>query len=1525
MRVSGTWNVAPKESLGAGRDASGRGARRRARERPTGAFANVHGMSPRRGGEADKFGNRFEGRWTVSYILAVLAGRVRSVIIEQPGEDGKGIEFVAEGSDGVCESHQVKRQRGNANSWSLRNLAKEGVLTAAAAQVAVGRRFVFVSLIPCRVLDELAERARGTDDLQIFMAELTKKLGPDFDFLVLQWGGPAEAYEILQFVYVRWPDERHIVHTNAAMAELLLAGAAGAASAASIGDLVSDNLGRTLDAAAIETALSAYELTRAQLVGPTTTQAVAASLADWSQSVVSELLEPEIPRQESHDLIERLRLPETTMLLVTGAAGDGKSAVLYQTVRALAEQMPVLAMRLDRIEPFSSTHELGVDRLGLPASPSATLAAAAQGGECLLVIDQLDAVSLASGRMPTTFDHVASLLREAQAFEGMRVLLACRKFDVDNDHRLRALVDDDGPAEQLAIEGLDAGRAAGAVTNMGLEPAALSETQKQLLRSPLNLVLLSAISDQANAMSFSSVKGLMDAFYDRKRRDCRTRRDPPPRFADTLALLTDDMSNNQRLSSPQSILDRGDFQEDADVLTSEHVLVRQGNRIGFFHEAFFDYVFARRWLSREETLVSFLLSGEQELFRRAQVRQVLIHVRTEDPDRFVVEVDSLLAEPGIRFHVQEVVLAILRAIDDPTPAERQLIERHISVDSPIVERLWSTMRSVGWFDRLDQDGVLSAWLMSRDTDLQHRAIDVMSAATKERPARIARLLAVIAHDPIYPGALRWIAFRVDFEDSREIFDLVLAGIRSGLYDEHEHDLFMGAHALGGTRPGWACEMLAAWFVERPEAMTLNGHGKIAALDSSDYGAQEIIRAAAANAPAAFAGVVVPYIQEAMVATSEGDRPKQDRHFGLRSYNAEHHQLDDSLLYGARDALRAMSTNPDETTDFGILLDTLTADVHDGAQWLLYEALIAAGDACANRAFGLLIEGQSRLACGYMCNTWWTTRQLVQAIGSGLSDKQVAELEAIFLNLRPDWENRPGGYSSFTLLSALPTERLSHQGRLRLGELRRLFSQEQPDEPIGIRVGMIGPPIPQQAAQRMNDEQWLKAIAKHAGDRTDWSSFTGGADELARVLELETSAQPERFARLALRLDASSHPAYLNGVLHGLRQTDQDLDPELVYEVMRHVASLGRPDHDRSIPDGLRRRYDEDVPDDIIELILGIALHSNDPSDEAWQREASSGQMFYRGDPFFNGMNTARGSAALVVGDLLVHDIDGHRSALIEPSIETLASDPSLAVRSCVAHVMAAALRHARPSVIDALAVFLQAPDELLATQRVESLIIYVGFGDSEAVEPIIGRMMSSEIVGTREAGGRLAAFAGLELELPDLLVAAMTSEDSEVRLGAAKICARRLPVTADADAATKALTAYIEDPDDKVRDAAAEVAAALRDHPLEPHRPLIGSLIASRAFDASLPQLLITLERATERVDDLVVATARRFIEVNSGQLSSIATRAAGDSRELGHLLLRAYAQAPHAEARATVLDLIDELLSAAAYDLARLVGEAER
>jgi hypothetical protein len=1449
-------------------------------------------------------------------MLLVLAGHATSIVVEERGEAGAGVEFAVNGLKGV-EAHQIKRQRGNGNNWTLRDLQREKVLAAAAAQIKRGRTFRFVSLVPCRILDELATRARTSDDPMTFVEGLTKELSGQLEVLVREWGSRDEAFLILRRLQVSWPDERHLVETNAVIAETVLTGARGRAAATVLADVAWDNLGKTLDAPAIEKAVAAYGLSPVQLTQSTRNE-IGATFESWSQSVAGELLHPVIMRPEAEDIVERLSSGASRVLLVSGPAGEGKSAVLYQAVNELARDWPVLAMRLDQIEAFSSTHELGVDRLGLSASPAAALAATARGEDCLLVIDQLDAVSLASGRMPTSFQHVAALIREATAFPRMRVLLACRQFDIDNDHRLRELVGERGPAEQTPLAPLSQEQATAAVAAMGLDPSALSDRQQELLRTPLHLVLLQAIADEGATLTFSSAKDLMDAFYEQKRRVCDVHAGVKVRFFAVVETLVGHMSAHQRLFAPVAALDADDLQKDAEVMASEHVLVKDGNRVRFFHEAFFDYAFARSWLLRDEPLVEFLLSGQQELFRRAQVRQVLVHLRAEDPERFLSEVGSLLSHPEIRFHVKSVVIGLLRAIDSPTSSDWRLVKRNLDTEPPFVEQLWSLLRTPGWFDRLDAEGELTSWL-SESTERFGRAIDVMVSVSRQRPIRLAELLSGLIDDSRYGDALRHISFYVDLHESRAMTDLVIDGVRRGLFDEHAHGLFMSAHGLGSDEPRWASELLRAWFLERADPYELTEDGHVAALIGSDHGAIEIIGNTATGAALDFARFAIPYLLGAMDATTSGERlPYRDEHFGYRVFNPGHYDVDDAVLYGARDALRTMIA-AGAHSEVHPLLELLAEDRHDAAQWLLYETLATDGATYVDWIVELLSQGEHRLLSGYLCDSFWTARELVIAASPHLSDVQSASLEQIFLGLRPVWEERPPGRSTWTFLTALSEERLTEAGHRRLQELTRIFGA-RPPPPMGIRVGAIGPPIPQSRATKMTDGQWLRAVAKHSGDEGSRSLWTGGARQQAQVLREVTQADPQRFAALALQFSETTHPAYADAVLDGLASTEAS---EQVFQVMRHIARFRNPENDRALVRA-PSRFSPDIPDDIVELLLDRALHSADPDHEAWQEEASSGQRYYGGDPYGNGINTARGAAAYTLGELLLDDRDGRLTELVAPAFGALAADPSVAVRTCVARLFAAGLRHARPEVVAALPSLLDAPDELLSAGPVQSLIIFLGFDDNALVEPIIQRMLTSPVESTRHRGGEMAAFATLELDLPDFLSRAQYG-DSATREGAARTCARRLPITSDVALAESALKAFFDDDDAVVRDSAAEVAAALRDRPLAKHEYLVEALIHSPAYTDALPQLLITLEHATEPVDRLVLLAARRFLDCFRGGLADVATRAAGDSKQVGELVLRAYAQATDVRSRAQALDLIDELLIANAYGFSKLIDEAVR
>ena len=72
------------------------------------------------GGAADKFGNLYEGRWTVGYLLDVMDEKYASIRLEEPGPLGEGFEFWVKRGEAV-EYHQVK----SSGPWTIQRLAQQ--------------------------------------------------------------------------------------------------------------------------------------------------------------------------------------------------------------------------------------------------------------------------------------------------------------------------------------------------------------------------------------------------------------------------------------------------------------------------------------------------------------------------------------------------------------------------------------------------------------------------------------------------------------------------------------------------------------------------------------------------------------------------------------------------------------------------------------------------------------------------------------------------------------------------------------------------------------------------------------------------------------------------------------------------------------------------------------------------------------------------------------------------------------------------------------------------------------------------------------------------------------------------------------------------------------------------------------------------------------------------------------------------------------------------------------------------------
>jgi hypothetical protein len=540
--------------------------------------------------------------------MLVLEERASTIFPEPPGDEAAGFEFTLK-TAACTEYHQVKRQRTGEGRWTVAALAGAGVLKAFYDKLQDPDNVcVFASAHSAYTLEELADRARKSTDWSQFNSSFleSKTWRTHFDELADAWGARGEwVWEALRRVRVETIGEDKLRDLVALQTELMLDGPLENAVAALV-QILLDRVNEPLTARELWAELELSGLRP----NPWGSASLLVSHIDDANErfrnsrratlIRGELLE----RTETNKVIAALSDRHTVLL--QGDAGMGKSDVLLGLCDYLAEtRTPYLVMRLVRQQTATTPEELG-KALGLPGSPPAVLAASAAGGESVLIVDQLDALSTTSGRNVAFLDCIDAMLRRASADPSMRVVLACRSFDAAHDGRLRRLLDpgDDRPAITVGPFNADVVRSTLAVLDIDVHGIA-PETRK-LLGVPLHLALLTEIGDRAmHAMAgLHTLRDFYDAFWDEKRRALRDELGRDPEWTAVVDVLVDYMSDEQVLHAPRDLTDQ--WQADVAAMRSASVLVADGQKLAFFHETFFDYAFARRFTGRRRTLRGLL-------------------------------------------------------------------------------------------------------------------------------------------------------------------------------------------------------------------------------------------------------------------------------------------------------------------------------------------------------------------------------------------------------------------------------------------------------------------------------------------------------------------------------------------------------------------------------------------------------------------------------------------------------------------------------------------------------------------------------------------------------------------------------------------------------------------------------------------------------------------------------------------------------------------------------------------------------
>lgn len=1504
---------------------------------------------PIEAGTADKFGNRYEALWAIDCLLAIADGRALSLTLEPVERDeARGIEFSHALDDGTVEFWSIKRQTTRAMGWTLNLLTDRdergrSILGDLAGHVDRNERHVavFASTLATPELDELRSYAK-TSDLLANRLSLSKALKESFARYLLPAFGNDEKRTLtfLQRSRTNTTDETQLRgRINFSIRKLFYRTDGGELDHDAVRGLLAEFLLSHINQE-IHKGLLLQELARHSI-----------GVQDWSTgSKASERIR-EICRQYLTPLqAERingntLRLEGTAPLetipaqpqkiLVAGKAGGGKSTTLAALVERLgASNVPVIPIRFDQLpEGILTSKELGT-KLLLPESPALVLAGLASGGPAVMVVDQLDAISLASGRRTDGWLLFESFLTELERYSNVSLVVGCREFDLEHDRRIRGLAAKESNFVLTRLGGLSDNVINSALEAAGTAPESVSSTLRPILSIPLHLALFLRLA-QATRIGVHNRDELFACYWTETEQKLRERLGPGTPWTQAIDRLVDWLSENQELSAPAYVLD--EYSDAARVLASQHFLLLIDNRYRFFHESLFDYAFARRFVARGGHLHDLLRKSEQHLFRRAQVRQVLSFYRSVGEAQYFTELSYVLgSSTDVRFHIRKSVLQWMSSIEQPQPREWKVLQE-VSADCPeLVEHIIGAVSNrIGWFDVMDAAGFFDralasddvlrrqqgAWLMSLPTILEHRARRVADTIENHRSA-----------DGEWINLLLMICRTGSIHHDRKLFEFYLSLIDNGVFDANKpsrREFWSSLYSCSEKRPEYAAEAIAHWFDRQVVAWHDQPIRKVDGQEDDDQrmslkdllqggGQHMTVIDVAARASKEYSVLLLPRIVGVIRETAK-ETPaclRTDPLWYFRSVGITQWSASSDLFENLARALEDFGrTSPQEIDS---LLQPYENEDSDSVAFLILRGWTAAPQHFAGKIIDYLLADHRRLKIGYSIGggSEFISTEAVRVASEAGQEEGVRKLEATLLDYQDAWENThlpSRGYRQLQLLTAFDPRRLSESGRRRLQELQRKFPSAGRNVPSGIQGGAVPSPISTDAMEKMTDEQWLRGMSKYSGVDHRFNregEFVGGEHQIGIHLQNYAQKSPKRFIALADNMGDDLSSSYFEHISYGIAAAlNADKNSVSVDDAAWFIRRLhvlpGRP-CGRAIAWLIQRVPELAWTEDIFKILAWYATEDPDPVPTEVQASFSPADSERTMDVYHRGLNSARGAAAEAIGNLIFSRSNWRAQA--EPVVRALSGDSSSAVRACA---MVPFLAWLNIDVRQAISLFDRAMSgrpELFRTPYVARFIHLAAFRDFEAMRPYLEVMLGTGTPGLAYSAAQELCLLSFDVPQAAAWVEGIPDPPAEVRKAFANVYAANVAHTVIGQACRSALNRFFIDPDDSVRVQASTAFEHMDALSTKAQEVLLDSFLASGPGLLPLIPVVHALVRSPVQLPDLVCRLAETCITVCQKDGDNPASSGAAIAMDLSKIVVRLYAQTDDETVRSRCLSLIDEM-----------------
>ncbi len=391
--------------------------------------------------------------------------------------------------------------------------------------------------------------------------------------------------------------------------------------------------------------------------------------------------------------------------LLAGGAGYGKTVIMKDLYEQLNKNnIPCLALKADKL--YVSNFKELQEKINISVPIREFIDQCKQHFETLvIIIDQIDALSQSLSSNRSFLDTYVGLIEGYKNDPIVRVIISVRYFDLLYDPALRPYKD----IKTIEVKTLAVDDVKKQLVKIGLSDKSMSSQLLELLRVPNNLNVFSRIyKDVGDFAGVNSIQGLYSELWNAKIDSIRELHQlDTGRVKDALFLIAAEMYRRQQIAVSEKSFDT--YANELKYLKSEQLITFDNTGLQFFHQSFYDYVFARQFVESRSSLFRYLKKQNQSILARAALKMILNYLREVDPESYLKQVSRLLNNRTIRFHVHHLVLSTVAAVEIPTVKEKELLHKIIKKDKiffiPFCEQV-----SGGWISYFIQCGLIDEML-----------------------------------------------------------------------------------------------------------------------------------------------------------------------------------------------------------------------------------------------------------------------------------------------------------------------------------------------------------------------------------------------------------------------------------------------------------------------------------------------------------------------------------------------------------------------------------------------------------------------------------------------------------------------------------------------------------------------------------------------------------------------------------------------------------------------------------------------